>query len=183
MLLLNLVAALAALQSGAPQNGPRFPFESTRMIATVEMSGGRMHCRVTFQSEEIPPPDGDECGFIATTGAPDSLRALGGDATLSMVIAFDPQGAPPHREDRIDRGELIGESMASYSVTSDGNIADCRQTANRVIRRMEGMRDPPDMCEFPLLQREPFAPAQGAPRRGTISLRLYLRTGAGPARP
>jgi len=182
MLLPNLMAALASLQ-GEAAPGPHFPFEPTRIIATADVVDGSLNCRMTFQGRDISGAEGNRCSFVTDTGLQASLRALGHGATWSMVIGLGPQGTP-HPEDAIDRGELIAESSASYDVRPDGNIANCRQTANRVIRRMQGMHDPRDMCTFPLLRVDAFERAPNtAARRGEASLRVYLRAAGQEARP
>jgi hypothetical protein len=179
MVFLGLMAALLAMQPGELQ-GAHFPFVSTRMVSVVTLAGGRVSCRTTFQGQEVRDPGGNDCSIIADNRAEQSLRAIGGDAALTMVIGFDPEGAPPHPEDGADRGEMIAEASISYEVNAAGDIINCRQLANRILRRMQYMADPPDLCEFPLLQRGAFQAARGPGlRRGAAHIRIYLRSARG----
>lgn len=134
------VLILAAAQAAAvPANGPRSMRTITELRSTA---AGTVTCAYV-----VPGVGrhlgGEECGFLAGSGAAAVLRDIRRAASFDFDFDARLEGAEaaePHW-----RGEVMYQANAQFSVTPDGRVTDCTTTSQVLDVRAAPIRTP-DLC-------------------------------------
>lgn len=168
MILLALAAAALTFE---PAQSDRLPYAPMVSVSYVRVTAdGTVSCATLINGVAQP---GDDCSSAA--GGFEGLRALRRDATLTMLVAFTPDGAAPPTG--IEAGELIMEERARLEIAPDGSIVRCQSRVERVIREVAGVR-PLDLCTHHTVGQREFVSTRGTdPRAAELSVLLFLREG------
>jgi TonB family protein len=154
-----------------------YPFAPMRMTSTLSIHAGRFQCHWTADRQREDMATGNICSLVVGQEATDLLRSLGGDAELTMIILFHPDGtAAP--EDPPNRGEELLDLEIHISVAADGGVADCRTTRRRLVHPVGALHEAPDLCLYPMFTKpQPFWMGEGVIGNhfATATMRLYLR--------
>lgn len=167
-----------------PGTVPLLPFRTTTIGG---IRAGEFYCRTVMDDQPLPAAALVFCGPLdVVDGGQGVLRALGRDAELTRVSLMEPDNARPPI-DPGDHGELIVELAARLTISPDGRVADCRTIQRRIVRLLQGMDEPENICATRLAgDTTRFylgEPVPTEPQFATIRIRFYLREiGAAPAR-
>jgi protein TonB len=166
------------MQEDPEDDGGHHPtFAPTIMTTTMHKSaGGEIDCTFAYNGQPSRLGIADQCAFFRNFDADRALRAIDGDAVLTMTFSTTPSGSQSLPEPT-QAGDLIFMSQASIDVAPDGRITDCRPTERQSLRVLEGL-GLPDLCTTYSPDRGPaFRPDHGRTdiQTGRVGAMIYLR--------
>jgi TonB family protein len=155
-------------------------FAAMRVANAVSRDArGNVTCTMSSNGAAPATRAGEECGFLAGSGAAQAMRALAAPADLLLIFTLLPEGATAAPGNEEAGAQLIHEETAHLVIAPDGAVADCQPGAVHNFQTPFALRFP-QACWMQSAARF-VAPAPGQEaRQADTEIRIYLRRRPAP---